>query len=147
MSNTKWLKAAERYEASKQPDFKPHRKRATEKPRATLASFMANGSWKAATKLLAAAGQDICLGYSETVMSQTSAVIIDGEGLKTHSGMVGAAAAYSSEKPKQELIDADRAISLLNSFPREGNLLEDDDEDKLVARIKERLDEIAASAP
>ena len=144
----KWIKAAERYEASKQPGFKPSQKRkAPEKPRATLESFMANGSWEAATKLLAAADREICLGYSETVMSRTAAVIIDGEGLKCHSGVVGMAAAYTKEKPEQELIDAARAISMLRSFPSDGNMLEDHDEDKLVAGIKERLDEIASEAP
>jgi len=144
----KWIKAAERYDASKKPGFKPRRKRSVpEKPRATLASFMANGSWEAATKLLAAADREICLGYSEAVMSRTSAVIIDGEGLKSHSGVVGMAAAYTNEKPQQEPIDAALAISMLESFPPDGNMLEDYDEGKLVASIKRELDEIAAAAP
>ncbi|MDA8596925.1 hypothetical protein N9L26_01165 [Candidatus Pacebacteria bacterium] len=144
----KWIKAAERYEASKKPVFKTRRKRAApEKPRATLASFMANGSWEAATKLLAAADLQICLGYSEAAMSRTSAVIIDGEGLKRHSGVVGMAAAYTSEKPRQEPINAAQAISMLENFPSDGNMLVDHDEDKLVASIKEQLDEIASAAP
>jgi len=144
----KWIKAAERYEAAEKPNFKPRKKRKTpEKPPATLASFIANGSWEAAAKLLAAANREICLGYSEVVMSRTSAVIIDGEGLKRHTGVVGMAAAYSKEKPEQELIDAERAILMLESFPPDGNLLEDHDEDKLVASVKQRLDEIAVAAP
>lgn len=144
----KWIKAAKRYKASKEPGFKPRRKRVPqEKPRATLASFMANGSWEAATRLLAAAGREICLGYSEEVMSRTSAVIIDGEGLKSHSGVVGMAAAYSGEKPRQKLIDAAQAILMLKSFPPGGNMLEDNDEEKLVASIKRALDKIADTAP
>lgn len=144
----KWIKAAKRYDAAKKPDFKQRRKRnAPEKPRSTLASFMANGSWKVATKLLAAADREICLGYSEAAMSRTSAVIIDGDGLKRHSGIVSMAAAYTSEKPEQEMIGAARAISMLESFPPDGNMLEEHDEDKLVMSIKEQLDEIAAAAP
>ena len=144
----KWINAARRYEASKLPGYKARKQRTRpKKSRATLASFMASGSWEAALKLLAVADRSICLGYSETVMSRTSAVIIDGQGLKSHSGVVGMAAAYTNEKPKQELIDADRAILMLGSFPSDDNMLEDHDQDKLVASIKRELDGIADLAP
>ena len=144
-----WLKAAERYEAAKQPGFKPRKKRpAPEKSPSTLATFMANGEGEAARKLLAASGGDICLGYSETVMSRTIAVIIDGEGLKTHSGVVGMAAVYTQEKPEQKSIDNAEAMRLLKSFPEQGNLLEDHfDEETLLNNIRQRLDEIAKAAP
>lgn len=144
-----WLKAAERYEAAKQPGFKPRNKRpGPEKPLVTLASFMANGEGEAARKLLTASGRDICLGYSETVMSQTNSVVLDGEGLKTHSGVVGMAAAYSKEPPRRAPIDANEAIRLLESFPEEGNLhTERFDEEPLVNNIRKALDEIAKDAP
>lgn len=147
--NQKWLKAAERYDAAKQPGFKPRKKRTEpEKAPSSLAAFMANGDGEAARKLLGSSGQEICLGYSEAVMSRTMAVVIDGDGLKTHSGVVGMAAAYSKEEPKREPIDAQKALELLRSFPEEGNLLEDHfDEETLIANVRKRLDEIADSAP
>lgn len=144
-----WLKAAERYESAKKPGFRPRKKRPEpEKLPSSLASFLANGNGEAARKLLAASGQDICLGYSETVMSKTTAVIFDGEGLKTHSGVVGMAAVYSKEEPRRELIDAEKALALLRCFPAEGNLLEDHyNEETLIANVNKRLNEIAAAAP
>ncbi len=144
-----WLKAAERYKAAKQPGFKARKPRSEpKKAPVSLASFLANGEGEAARTLLAAAGQDICLGYSEAVMSRTVAVVIDGEGLKTHSGLVGMAAAYSKEKPKYEPIGPAEALDLLRSFPEEDNFLEDKfDEETLVNNMRKRLNEIAADAP
>jgi len=143
-----WLKAAERYQASKQPDFKPRRKRAKqEKAAPTLEHFMANNEGDAAKKLLAAAGQVICLGYSEAVMSRTVAVVIDGDGLKTYSGVVGMAAAYSEEEPERNPIDAARALELLRSFSDENNNYLAEGEDDLVIKLRQELDRIAADAP
>jgi hypothetical protein len=144
-----WLKAAERYEAAKQPEFKARKKRSEpDKASPSFAAFMANGEGAAAQKLLAASGHKICLGYSETVMSRAMAVIIDGEGLKTHSGLVGMAAAYTKEKPEQKPIDAAKALELLKSFPEEGNLLEDHfEEGTLINNLRQRLDSIATEAP
>jgi len=142
-----WLKAAERYKVSKQPGFKPHRKRAgQEKPTPTLEQFMANNEGDAAKKLLAAAGQEIYLGHREAMLSKTVAVVIDGEGLKILTGLVGMAAAYSKEGPKREPIDASRALELLRGFPDENNYLADG-EDDLVIKLRQELDRIAADAP
>jgi len=147
--NQKWLRAAERYEAARQPGFKARKKRPEPVTTpASLEAFMANGEGAAAKRLLAMSGKEICLGYSETVMSRTLAVVIDGEGLKTHRGMVGMAAAYSKEEPVRELIDARRALVLLKDFPEEGNLLEDrSDEGSLITNVRKCLDEIAECAP
>jgi hypothetical protein len=147
--NNRWFKAAERYEAAKQPDFKVRKKRPEPKEiPESLASFLANGEGETARKLLAASGRDICLGYSEAVMSRTTAVIIDGEGLKTYSGVVGMAAAYTKETPRKAFIKVADALDFLRSFPKEGNLLESDfDEKTLVANIRKQLDAIAADAP
>src|SRR4051812_41612787 len=116
--NKKWMKAAQRYEAAQQPGFEPRKKRERVQPKAsdTLAGFMANGDGEAARKLLAASKREICLGYSETAMSRTTAVVLDGEGLKTHSGIVGMAAAYSQEKPERKPVDASEAVKLLKTF-------------------------------
>ncbi len=145
----KWLEAAERYEAAKQPGFKTRKRRPeSEKTSPSFVAFMSNGEGEAAQKLLAASGQEICLGYSEAVMSRTVAVILDGEGLKSHSGMVGMAAAYSKEEPHQAFIDAEKALELLKSFPAEGNLLEDHfNEETLIVNVSKQLDKIATSAP
>lgn len=147
--NQRWLKAAQRYDAAKEPGFKSRKKRPkTAEVHPSLAAFMANGEGEAACKLLCSSGQEICLGYSESVMSRTLAVIIDGEGLKTHSGVVGIAAAYTTEDSRQVSIDAERALELLRSFPEQGNLLEDHfDQGTLVANIRKRLDEIAEAVP
>lgn len=143
-----WLKAAERYEKSKRPGFKA-RKRPKKKPGpATLGEFLSNGEGEAARMLLKSSGQDICLGYSETVMSRTIAVVLDGDGLRTHGGVVGVAAAYTVEKPTGDPIDAPKAIEMLRSFPKEGNLLEDHfNEETLLQNIRARLDAIANEAP
>jgi hypothetical protein len=146
-----WVKAAERYEAAKQPGFKPRKKRAEEnKPPVTLASFLANGEGEAARKLLAASEQDICLGYSETVMSRTASVVLDGDGLKRVCGIVGVAAAYTTEKPTHEAINTVTAMQMLRQFPEDGNMLDQDDrynEQVIVEAIRKRLDAIAAEAP
>lgn len=146
-----WLRAAERYEAASQPGFRARKKRPLP-PTAhiSLQSFLANGEGEAARKLLAASSQEICLGYSESIMSRTIAVILDGDGLKTHSGLVGMAAVYSKEEPKREVIDATKALDLLRSFPKEGNLLQEhypSDEETLLANLHRQLNQIAAAAP
>jgi hypothetical protein len=143
----KWIKAAERYKASNESDQKSRREQAFSKKPGAFASFVASNNWNDAIQLLAAANRTICLGYSEVFLSQTTAVIIDGEGLKSHTGVVGLAAAYIKEKPKQRLITAADAISMLASFPPDGNMLTDHDENKLVANIIRELDDIAVVAP
>lgn len=145
-----WVKAAERYEAAKQPGFKARKKRSKqEKPVPTLAEFLANGEGAAALKLLAVSGQEICLGCSQATMGHTTEVILSGEGLKSHSGMVGVAAAYSKDKPVRDPLDVPRALELLRSFPEEGNMLREGNGDQatLVLNIRAQLDAIAAEAP
>jgi hypothetical protein len=146
-----WVRAAERYKAAKQPGFKPRKKRPEpEKPPVTLASFLTNGEGAAALKLLKAAETHICLGYSKAVMSRVTSVILDGDGLKKLSGLIGMAGAYSKEKPEHEAIDPERAMKLLRDFPQEGNLLDTGDifsEASLVESIRRSLDAIAHDAP
>ena len=140
-----WLKAAERYKASKRKGFRP-RKKKEKPPRPTLAEFLASAEGKAARKLLAAAGTYILLGESEKCMGRTTSVSFDGKGLKKSNQMTGVAAAYSKEKPNLETISADQAVDLVTDFGIDcGDDLNADY--VLVEKIRAECDELAANAP
>lgn len=149
----KWLKAAERYIAAKQPGFKARKKRPKkEKPIPTLAQFMASDEGEAARKLLAAVGTYVLLGESEKIMGETVSVSLDGDGLKRSSQVVGLAAAYTEKKPQQEVIHAHEALELLEKFPKKDYLGKEVApdflyEEDLTFFIRKRLDEIADEAP
>ena len=79
---------------------------------------------RVAVKLLAAAGQEICLGYSEKPLRSgrgrmVIAVILDGEGLQTHVGIA------DTEVFAYGPVDVPFAIELLQGFPKENNYLVD----------------------
>ena len=144
----KWLKAAERYEAAELPGVRPRKKRSVpEKAIPSFAEFMASNEGEAGRRLLAASRREICLGYSESFMSETTSVLFTGRGLRALTGVVGEAAAYSKKEAVQTPIDVQKALDLLRGFPAEGNLLEEGDEETLVTNVCRELDEIAAVAP
>lgn len=150
----KWLKAAEKYDAAKRPEFKPPAKvppkPAPPKPPVSppmLASFVASPEFDTAKRLLAASKQFILLGESEQVMSRTVSVAIDGDGLKRSYQMTGMAAAYSKEPSVQSPIDVAEALELLKSFTSEENPYGHVDEVKLVQMICDELNQIADKAP
>lgn len=144
-----WTKAAARYQAAQQPGRRKHQPPPGH-TKGLLAAFMAGSEGVAARKLLAAADREICLGYSETFSSMTTAVVFTADGLKTHTGVVGMAAAYSKDEPTRKTVTATKALKLLRDWPREGNLLvngDADDEEALIDNLRRELDKIAAEAP
>jgi hypothetical protein len=133
-----WLDAAAAYEAAKQPGYVRPQPAPPEPPE-TLSGFMASDKGEAAKKLLAAANTWILLGESESAMSRTTSVAMDGEGLKRSHQVVGMAAAFSKEKAEIVTIDAEEALELLRSF--------DVSQREALGHIYAKLTELVAAAP
>jgi hypothetical protein len=134
-----WLDAAAAYEAAKQPGVVSTKPAPPPPPRPTqLGEFMAQHG-EAAKRLLAAANTWVLLGESEAAMSMTTSVALDGEGLKRSHQVVGMSAAYSKNEPEIAPIEPAEAVELLTSF--------EVSETDSIQRIRDKLDQLAASAP
>jgi hypothetical protein len=150
----KWLEAAARYKAAKQPSFRSRPE--AEKPVPTLAEFLANDEGKAARKLLAAMSEQVRLGY-DTSKSGTTVVILDADGLKTCSGERSAGGIFVGEQPAYIPIEPTKAVELIRTFEEGSTLLAGHNEDEmrlsemderdLVLALRNELDKLAAKAP
>lgn len=65
----------------------------------TLKEFIGSKEWDAALRLLRKKKQEITLATSEVIASQAGHVVLDHEGFKLWSGVVGEAAVYTQQKP------------------------------------------------
>ncbi len=142
-SMRKWLEASKRYEAAKKPGFKKRRKPklAKELRLPSLREFMGSKDGESALALLKASEQYILLGESETVMSRSCSISLDGDGLQRCVQVTGMSSIYSKEKPTKEKVTAEEALENLRDFER------DFSEEGMIASIYQYLDKLAATAP
>lgn len=104
----------------------------------TLKEWGLSNEGLAALSLLGAADREICVGYSETFMSRTDALVLKPEGMCSHSGVVGMAAAYTQEEPTSKLVTSEDAVRMAISYNDEIESEED-----LVIFLRNELNEIA----
>lgn len=92
-----------------------------------------------ARELLKEAQTEILLGYSEAFMSRTQSVVLTADGCLSHSGIVGIAAAYTTEEPQREIITLREAVQCAIGYEFE----EIDSEQSLIKFIRDKLNDIA----
>jgi|SRR3989344_2255023 len=145
MAMHKWIEAANRYRASKQPGFKKRRKPQKDvfvvQRWGGLEEFVKSDDGKAAKELLGAANTYVILSESETMMSQTTSVCLDGDGLCLSTQVVGMAAAYTEQKPEKKSVDVDEALENIRDFEDTHN------ETGIVREIYRGCNIIATAAP
>jgi len=145
MAMHKWVEAANRYRASKQPGFRKRRKSQRDvlvvQRWSSLEEFMKSDDCKAAKELLEAAHTYVILSESETMMSQTTSVCLDGDGLCLSTQVVGMAAAYTEQKPEKKSVDVDEALENIRDFEDTHN------ETGIVREIYRGCNIIATAAP
>ena len=145
MAMHKWVEAANRYRASKQPGFKKRRKPQKDvlvvQKWGGLKEFMESDDGKAAKELLGAAHTYVILSESERMMSQTTSVCLDGDGLCLSTQVVGMAAAYTEQKPERQSVDVDEALQNIRDFEDSLN------ETGIVRHIYRWCNSTATSAP